>query len=120
MTYRKILSIVGWLPALALCAVALLFSSQPVAQAASAGAQQNISLDEAGSIQAKSAQDPEGNLHVVWVSQEQLPKGELINRVRYAKGVWNGTSYKFGASVVLDDVGDFTPRRTSPSRPTAR
>lgn len=57
---------------------------------------QNISNDpDVNSIWSKVAQDPNGNVHVVWDSQEN---GYTI---RYAKGIWNGTSYDFGSSQVV-------------------
>lgn len=74
------------------------------AQAASVG--EVVSVDDAGgdpgdAVNPKVAQDPQGNIHVVWDSNEGSRK------VRYAKGIWNGSNYSFGQSYVLADVGSF-------------
>ncbi|GAC1355139.1 MAG: hypothetical protein NVS4B8_02420 [Herpetosiphon sp.] len=53
------------------------------------------------SISPKVAQDPAGNVHVVFVSSAGS------QTVRYVKGVWQGTGYVFGGMSVLDDVGNF-------------
>ncbi|GAC1354975.1 MAG: hypothetical protein NVSMB42_13120 [Herpetosiphon sp.] len=71
------------------------------ARASALGELQNVSNDPAQSIKPKVAQDPAGNIHIVWDSTE----GSRI--VRYAKGVWNGTGYTFGASAIVADAGNF-------------
>lgn len=74
----------------------------PSAQAASVGGRQNVSNDDALSALARVAQDPDGNVHVIWDSQEG-------NRriIRYAKGTWNGSSYDFGSTYELDNVSGY-------------
>ena len=72
-----------------------------VVQAATATPRVNVSRDDADSISPRSAQDSDGNIHVVWVSVEN----ERV--VRYAKGVWNGSNYTFGGSAELARVGSF-------------
>jgi hypothetical protein len=62
---------------------------------------QNVSRDNAQSILPHVAQDPRGNLHIVWDSQE----GSRV--IRYAKGTWNGTGYDFGASAIVANVGNY-------------
>ena len=58
--------------------------------------EQNVSNDpDVNSTWSEVAQDPNGNIHVVWDSQEN---GYTI---RYAKGTWNGSSYDFGGSQVV-------------------
>ncbi len=71
--------------------------------AATIGATQNVSNDPAHSIRPRVAQDPDGNLHVVWDSQD----GDGPRQVRYVKGVWSGTTYSFGQSSVLAEVGQY-------------
>lgn len=61
----------------------------------------NVSNDAADSIQPRIAQGPDGNLHLVWVS------GSTSREVRYAKGVWTGSNYAFGASVPVANVGSY-------------
>ncbi|MDQ5851631.1 MAG: hypothetical protein M3380_06060, partial [Chloroflexota bacterium] len=73
-----------------------------VAGAASVGPVQNVSRDNAGSIGPQVAQDPDGNIHVVWISDESNTRV-----VRYAKGTWNGSTYNIGGSSVLAEVGSF-------------
>lgn len=76
----------------------------PAAQAESIGSIRNASRDSANSLAPHVAQDPEGNVHVVWDSQE----GARI--VRYAKGIWNGSNYDFaGSSVIADASGSQAP-----------
>ena len=75
--------------------------SMSVAGAASVSPVQNVSNDSAESIGPQVAQDPDGNVHVVWGSLE----GD--RRVRYAKGTWNGSTYQFGSSFVIAEVGSF-------------
>lgn len=86
--------------------IAAILVSGSVAQAASLTSIRNVSQDGGGngklSALPKVAQDPQGNTHVIWDSQEG---GARI--VRYAKGVWNGSNYDFGASIVIDDVGGY-------------
>lgn len=69
--------------------------------AATLGPVQNVSNDSANSITPRIAQDPQGNVHVVWDSAEGS------RRIRYAKGTWDGSNYVFGSSVLLADVGSF-------------
>ena len=63
---------------------------------------QNISNDSTQDVKPQIAQDPQGNVHAVW--DGNTGNGHIIN---YAKGVWNGTSYTFGAPSQLADVGSF-------------
>jgi hypothetical protein len=72
-----------------------------VVQAAQLGATVNISRDAESSLKPKVAQDPGGNVHVVWES------GEDRREIRYAKGVWDGSRYNFGQAVSLGGVGSF-------------
>lgn len=62
---------------------------------------QNVSADGPQSLLPRSAQAPDGDLHVVWDTNEGGRK------VRWRKGEWNGSSYVFSPSVVIADVGDF-------------
>ncbi len=72
-----------------------------VVNAAVIGPTLNVSNDEGGSTRPRVAQDPNGNVHVVWDSAE----GSRV--VRYAKGTWNGATYVFGPSVEIANVGGF-------------
>lgn len=76
----------------------------PQTQAARVGAVQNVSQDQANSLVPRTAQDPDGNLHVVWDTGEQ---GSRL--LRWRKGVWNDKSsgYDFSQSVVFADVTGF-------------
>jgi len=87
--------------------LALLLSSGSTVRAASLGAIQNVSRDAELSIGPQVAQDPDGNVHVVWTNNEE---GRYV---RYAKGVWNGSAYDFGPVHQLADAGSFP--RVSPS-----
>ncbi len=60
----------------------------------------NVSRDPGLSIQPRTAQDPDGNVHVVWDE-------EGARQVLYAKGVWNGTEYVFGTPYQIASVGSF-------------
>ena len=96
----------NWISAGSLAAVlallaGVLFRAGPVAHAANVNSVQNASNDPGQSIGPQVAQDPDGNVHVVWVS------GEGSRVIRYVKGIWNGNGYNFGQSFVLADVGDF-------------
>lgn len=71
----------------------------PGVNAARLGSVQNVSHDISQSIVPRAAQDPDGNIHVVWDSAEES------RRVRYAKGIWNGSDYTFGPSYLVADVG---------------
>jgi hypothetical protein len=86
-----------------LLAIVALFSA-PQTQAARQGAIQNASQDAANSLLPRTAQDPDGNLHVVWDTEEE---GSRL--VRWRKGVWNSSTsgYDFGPSIVFADVGGF-------------
>ncbi len=66
---------------------------------ATVAAAQNVSTDAAQSLHPRVAQDPAGNVHVVWDSVDGTARV-----VRYAKGTWNGSGYAFAASSVLADV----------------
>jgi hypothetical protein len=72
-------------------------------QAASTTSVQNVSQDGADSLLPRVAQDPNGNVHVVWDTTEGGRK------VRWRKGTWNAQAnrYDFGPSVVIADVGGF-------------
>lgn len=61
----------------------------------------NVSRDGAQSLSPRLAQDPEGNLHVIWDS------GDGSRTVRYAKGMWNGSNYAFGDTFEIANVGGF-------------
>ena len=84
-----------------LVALAIGMIGAPPANAASLGSIQNVSRDAAQSVVPRSAQDPQGNIHIVWDSAED------VRRVRYAKGTWNGSNYAFGSSFVVADVGSY-------------
>lgn len=71
----------------------------PVVTAAGLSSIRNVSRDANDSILPHAAQDPDGNIHVIWASTE----GSRV--IRYAKGTWNGNDYDFGTSSVLADVG---------------
>ncbi len=73
-----------------------------VVNAATISGPQNISNDGAESILPRIAQDPNGNVHAIWDSKED---GARV--VRYAKGTWNGSSYNFGGSSLIANVGSF-------------
>lgn len=62
---------------------------------------QNVSADGPQSLLPRAAQAPDGDLHVVWDTNEGGRK------VRWRKGEWNGSTYVFGPSVVIADVGGF-------------
>lgn len=62
---------------------------------------QNVSQDGAPSLLPRVAQDPAGNIHIVWDSTE----GSRV--VRWRKGTWNGSRYDFGPSFVIANVGSF-------------
>jgi hypothetical protein len=76
-----------------------------VVSAATISGVQNISNDgsDTGSLTPKVAQDPSGNIHVIWDSNE----GSRV--VRYAKGTYNSANgtYSFGASQQIASVGGF-------------
>ncbi len=61
---------------------------------------ENVSRDASRSIQPRVAQDPDGNVHVIWTE-------EGAGRVLYAKGVWNGTQNVFSPPFQIADVGGF-------------
>ena len=63
--------------------------------------QRNVSEDGNNSVKPRVAQDPQGNVHVVWDSAEGGRK------VMYSKGTWNGTSYDFTRKQLVADVGGF-------------
>src|SRR4051794_27404040 len=79
-------------------------TSIPMARAASIGSVRNVSNDSGESIVPRVAQDPDGNIHVVWSSSENNGKS---HKVRYVKGTWNGSGYDFGGSSIVADVGSF-------------
>ena len=93
----------GSFTAMFLCLAAVTFYAISGVQAATSGPVQNVSNDgpNPGSILPKVAQDPQGNVHVVWDSQEGA------RTIRYAKGTWNGSEWSFGGSTVLGSVGGF-------------
>lgn len=72
-----------------------------IGQAATYLGVQNVSQDGANSLMPHVAQDPAGNVHVVWDSTEGS------RQIRWRKGTWNGTRYTFGPSVVIANVGAF-------------
>lgn len=63
----------------------------------------HVATDSAHSLFPAVATDPSGNAHAVWDSSES---GSRV--VRYAKGVWNGSTWVFGASAILANVGSST------------
>src|SRR4051794_9933222 len=79
------------------------YAISPV-QAATLGPVQNVSHDAGDSIVPRVAQDPDGNVHVIWDSGEN---GSASHRILYAKGTWNGSDYSFGSSSVVADLGSF-------------
>lgn len=85
--------------ALLLLVVALAVSS--TVSAATFLGPQNVSADGPQSLLPRAAQAPNGDLHVVWDTNEGGRK------VRWRKGTWNGAGYSFGPSVVFADVGGF-------------
>ena len=60
---------------------------------------QNVSHDGEQSILPRVAQDPDGNVHVVWDEEGD-------RRVVYAKGTWNGSAYDFGPKYVVTEIDD--------------
>lgn len=92
----------GWLAVLLLVGIALLLNLSAGVQAATVGPLQNVSQDPVDSLVPRVAQDPNGNVHVVWDTTENSAR-----KVRWRKGTWNGSGYTFGPSVVLADVGAF-------------
>ncbi len=84
------------------CTAAILFAGSPIVQAASLLPTINVSHDSSNSLLPKVAQDPDGNVHVVWVSDSGGSRSVL-----YAKGTWNGSNYDFSSSVALGAVGGF-------------
>ncbi len=91
----------GFAAVIALLIIAALIGLS-VVQAATIGPVTNVSNDPVESQKSKVAQDPQGNVHIVWDSTEN---GNRV--IRYAKGIWNGSSYQFGPSFVLGSVGGF-------------
>jgi len=69
-------------------------------RAASVIGPQNVTRDVELSILPRVAQDPDGNLHIVWDEQD-------IRRVLYAKGTWNGSGYDFGPKYLVAELGEF-------------
>lgn len=92
----------GWLAALLLMGIALLLNLGTGVEAASVGPVQNVSQDPADSLVPRIAQDPNGNIHVVWDTTENN-----VRKVRWRKGTWNGSSYNFGPSVVIAEMGSY-------------
>jgi hypothetical protein len=87
--------------AVLILSIALLFYVSASVQAAAVIPPQNVSQDSANSLLPRVAQDPSGNVHVVWDTTEGA------RQVRWRKGTWNGSGYTFGPSVVFGDVGSF-------------
>lgn len=96
-----------WLSTRLSAAIALLMllavAISSTGQAATFTTVQNVSQDGADSLLPRIAQDPNGNVHVVWDTTEGGRK------VRWRKGTWNAQAnrYDFGPSVVIADVGGF-------------
>jgi len=84
-----------------LCLAAALVGTPWLASAVTLTPLQNLSEDADGSIHPRVAQDPAGNIHVVWVSDNPS------KTVHYKKGTWTGSGYTFGARATLADVGGF-------------
>lgn len=86
---------------LSFAVITLVIALSSMVYAATLSPSQNVSNDQFESTLPRLAQDPQGNIHVVWDSAEGGRK------IRYAKGTWNGSSYTFGQSYVLADVGAY-------------
>lgn len=72
-----------------------------IGQAATILPVQNATGDAENSLVPRGAQDPAGNLHLVWDTNDGSRK------VAYRKGVWNGNGYNFGPVAILADLGSF-------------
>src|SRR5688572_28757234 len=62
---------------------------------------QNVSNDAELSVHPRSAQDPAGNLHLVWIGND-APRP-----LHYCKGTWNGVTHTFGAIATIGDAGSW-------------
>lgn len=92
----------GSLAALLLMGIALLLNLSSGVEAATIGPMQIVSQDTVDSLVPRVAQDPNGNVHVVWDTTENGAR-----KVRWRKGTWNGSGYTFGPSVIIADVAQF-------------
>ncbi len=99
--YRRIPLLLGMALIVGSLNMAQAAPAERPAQAVNAGGMQNVSRDPQNSLRPRVAQDPDGNIHVVWDSEERA------RVVRYAKGIWNGSAYIFGETFVVGDAGEF-------------
>jgi len=99
LSYAPRLSFRGHFAIVASLALLTAIIGASVAQAYERPQFTNVSRDGNESVKPRVAQDPEGNVHVVWDSNEGGRK------VMYAKGTWNGSNYTFGPKQQIADVG---------------